>query len=92
MEQITTDCEVAYPVEEHVELSQLVVETVADAEDVDPLGLPPLYSEIDPDALDALFQPQLQPASDPPVGEVQFSYHGYTVRVTAAGKVDLTEA
>lgn len=88
MDQIATDCEVAYPVEEDVELSQLVVETVADAEGVDPLALPPLYSEIDPDALDALFQPRLQPTSGPPVGEVQFSYHGYTVRVTGEPERD----
>lgn len=82
MSQIATGCEVAYPVEEHVELSQLVVETVAEAEGVDPLALPPLYSEIDPDALDTLFQPRLQSTSGLPVWEVQFSYHGYTVRIT----------
>lgn len=82
MSQIATDWGVAYPVEEHVKLSQLVVETVAEAEGVDPLALPPLHSEIDPDALDALFQPRLQSTSGLSVGEVQFSYHGYTVRIT----------
>lgn len=91
MAESTTNYDMECSVEEPKQSSQLVIETVADAEGVDPIALQPLYSTIDPDALDALFQPQLRPASDPSVGEVQFSYHGYTVRVTAAGRVNLTE-
>lgn len=70
-------------------LSRLVVETVADAENVPPTELDPLYSTIDPDLLDALFRPQLDPGNEPPTGEVRFPYHGYEVRVTAAGLVEL---
>lgn len=91
MAEFATDCQVEWSVEEPKQPSQLVVETVADAEGIDPLALPPLYNTVDPDALDTLFQPQFRTASEPPVGEVRFSYHGYTVRVTAAGRVDLTE-
>lgn len=36
-------------------VSQRVVTAVAEACSVDPLELPPLYDEIDPDALDQLF-------------------------------------
>lgn len=91
MAEFAIDWEAEWSIEESKQPSQLVVETVADAEDADPLALPPLYNTIDPDALDALFQPQFRTAGEPPVGEVRFSYHGYTVRVTAAGRVDLTE-
>lgn len=91
MAELRTDCEAEYSVEQPTRLSQLVVETVADAEDVNPVALPPLYNTVDTDALDRLFEPQLQPASEPPVGEVQFSYYGYTVQVTAAGRVTLTD-
>lgn len=64
--------------------SETVVETVADLEGSEPLGLePPLYRVIDPDALDALFDP----ASGDPLRSgtrVAFDYLGYRVVVEDA--------
>ena len=57
-------------------LSEQVIRAVAEAEAVDPLDLnPPLYSAINPDALDALFRET--------TGEVRFTYHGHTVTIGA---------
>jgi len=58
-------------------LSMTVVECVADAEDVDPVALEPLYDAIDPDLLDSL--PDAAGFST-----LEFDYQGYTVAVTAA--------
>lgn len=63
-------------------LSEAVLQTIADAEGVDPADLEaPLYEALDPDALDALFRTD--------VGSVTFGYHGYTVTVFADGTVDI---
>lgn len=73
-------------------LSQRVIETVAEAESVDPTELTPLFSVVDPDVLDTLFRPQRKAGEVPDAtAEVRFSYHGYEVRATAAGRVSLTE-
>lgn len=55
------------------ELLRAVIETVADAEDVDPMELPPLYDAIDPDALKTL----LCSASEDVT--VEFTYVEYRV-------------
>lgn len=56
-------------------LSIVVLETIAAREDVDPTALQdPLYSVIDPEALDSLFQNGH--------GRVVFDYHGYEVTVS----------
>lgn len=73
------------------QISRAVVETVAEADSVDPIDLTPLYTAIDPDALEALFRPRLGSAGDAVSGEIRFSYHGYEVRVTAAGEVSLAD-
>lgn len=69
-------------------LSQAVVETVAEAEDVDPIELTPLYTAIEPDALESLFRPRAVDGGAVS-GEIRFSYHEYEVRVTSAGEVSL---
>ncbi len=64
------------------ELSLTIVEAVADAEGVAPEELvPPLYSVVDPDALDQMFLPT--PTDGRLDGEVTFWYQDY--RVTACG-------
>lgn len=73
------------------QISQAVVEAVSEAEGIDPTELTPLYRAIDPDALEALFEPQLQGKGGRVAGEIHFSYHGYVVRVTATGEVDLED-
>ncbi|SFC56178.1 hypothetical protein SAMN05444422_110124 [Halobiforma haloterrestris] len=66
--------------------SQRVVTKIAEADDVEPATLePPLYSTIDPDALDALVE------SGDADTTVSFAYHGYEVRVDGTGEVTLTE-
>lgn len=72
--------------------SRAVIRTVADAEGVDPTELAPLYTVIDPDKLDTLFQPKAtSPGEGTTVGEVRFSYEGYEVRVTASGRVRIED-
>lgn len=72
--------------------SAAVVERVADREGVDPTELStPLYSVVDPDALDALFCGGDGDASSIR-GAVRFDYLGYEVRVGADGDVTLVSA
>lgn len=74
------------------QLSMRVVEAVADAEGVDPVELDPLYTTVDPDAIEDVFRPQLTTGSVPdPTAEIRFEYHGYEVRVTATGRVSLAD-
>lgn len=71
------------------QISRAVVDAVAGAEDVDPTDLTPLYTAIDPDALESVFQSGPGDAGGSVGGEIRFSYQGYEVRVTAAGEVSL---
>lgn len=60
--------------------SEAVVRTVAEAADVDEVDLPPLYSAIDPDCLNTLFErSELNVARKTPT--VGFEYHDYYVTV-----------
>lgn len=69
--------------------SERVVSAVADRIGADPAALDPLYEVVDPDALDALFEPRrLHPdRSDP---RVSFAYCGCDVVVSADGGVRVT--
>lgn len=59
--------------------SEAVIRQIAEAAGVDPLALPPLYDAVDPDALDALFEPS---PGDPILsGTVSFTYCGCGVVV-----------
>lgn len=60
--------------------SEAVVATVADRAGRDPVSLPPLYDEIDPDALDAIFR-EGRP------GRVSFRYAGYEITVCGRDQV-----
>ena len=67
-------------------LSETIVGIIADLEGVDSTELtPPLYSVIDPDALESLFAS----TDDPAAGHVAFRYHGYDVRVASDGAVEI---
>lgn len=67
-------------------IATAIVETVATEEGVDPVDLDvPLYSAIDPDALDRLFRSA--PAGTDIDGRVTFTYAGYGVTVHATGAV-----
>ncbi|MHB9286801.1 HalOD1 output domain-containing protein [Halobacteriales archaeon Cl-PHB] len=66
--------------------TRAVVETVARSRDADLLSLPPLFDNLDPDALDDLVVATTDPASQPPL-QVSFSYAGTEVTVAADGAV-----
>ncbi|MXR41538.1 hypothetical protein GRX01_09330 [Halobaculum sp. WSA2] len=72
--------------------SLLVIDSVAEATDTDPLRLPPLHDVVDPDALDRLFPRDLgldTPAMD---SHVTFRYHGCDVTVHANGGTTVDSA
>lgn len=50
-------------------------------------ALEPLYTAIDPDALDSLFAS----GTDTTNGQVEFQYHGYRVTVESGGCISLTK-
>jgi hypothetical protein len=73
---------------ENVSATQLVVEAVADADDVAPEELtPPLYDAIDPDALDRLFA--AVPPADQTNRRIDFAYKDYRVSVSGTGSVSI---
>ncbi|WP_436910299.1 HalOD1 output domain-containing protein [Halosimplex marinum] len=61
-----------------------VLETVAAAERVDPVDLPPLADAVDPQALNDLFAPA---AGEGVPATVRFEYCGYEVTVRGVGSV-----
>lgn len=72
-------------------VSESVVTAVANAEDVSPLDLPPLYSAIDPDALDAFVGSVSSTRGEPDLS-ITFPYNNYDVTVTGTGSISLTKA
>lgn len=72
-----------------VGLSIRVVDEISAAKGVPAEDLTPLYSEVDPDALDSLFRPRGDAARGP--GHVTFEYEGYTVRAHHDGRVEVSE-
>lgn len=72
--------------------SQTIVKLIADLEGTPPTELsPPLYSAIDPEALDSLFHPPTTTESQTR-GHVCFSYLGYEIRVEETGEIEITDA
>lgn len=67
-------------------ISNRVATEVADTLNVDPLEIDPLYENIDPDALDGLFQTSARPHSDSYVG---FTMEGCTVAVYGSGRIEV---
>jgi hypothetical protein len=66
-----------------------IVHKVADNEDVHPTELDCTLSEVvDPDALDQLLK-SLEENNQDSAGVLRFEFCGYTVRVSAAGDIDL---
>lgn len=66
-------------------VTERIVETVADARDVDPVDLPPLYTAIDPDALNAMFDTDRRAPGRP--DRLEFHYVGRVVVVAGDGSV-----
>lgn len=72
-----------------VPLSCAVVEAVADASATEATQLPPLHDVVDPDALDALFQPRHTGDEPRDSGLVSFEYAGHRVRVGGNGDISV---
>lgn len=72
-------------------ISTAVVSAVAEATGAEPTELEPLYSVVDPDALEALFRPVGAP-SVPSPRRVEFEYCGCEVTVTADRTVRVSKA
>lgn len=71
-------------------LCQMIVEEIAEREDCDPLELsPPLYSAVDPNAADALFDSLDASRS---TGHIEFTYLGYEITVHSDHTIDVSEA
>lgn len=75
--------------------SQAIVEAVASAEGVDvvdlrPPAYEPLYSAIDPEALDLMFDHSAESSRSDI--RVSFTYEGYDILVYDGGRVDVSEA
>ena len=84
-----------YDVAADESLSQGVVRAVSTASNVDPIpdagaeseeSLDPLYTVIDPDALDAVFRTTDSSARG---GQITFTYHGREVTVHSEGRVSV---
>lgn len=89
MEAITeSDAEQVRNVCHSGDISDTVVTAVATATGTDPLELDPLYTVVDPDALDGMFQPSI--GAPPTDLEVRFSMAGCQVTVHADGEVAVT--
>ena len=65
------------------DITETIVSEVADEEGVDPLELEPLYTAIDPDALQALYEPPND------VTRLEFEYAGYEVIIEDEDQVHL---
>ncbi|RQG91782.1 HalOD1 output domain-containing protein [Natrarchaeobius chitinivorans] len=74
---------------ESAPVSQRVTHAVAEEVDTDPFDLDPLFNVIDPESLNALFEPT-NTGSHRTTGSVAFEYAGCEVTVSADGTVDVT--
>ncbi len=67
--------------------SMAVISTLADVMSVDPVELDPLYSTIDPDALDQFVYVHNRTSGDI---HVTFTHEGYSITVHSYGVVSIT--
>ncbi|WP_436936537.1 HalOD1 output domain-containing protein [Halovenus marina] len=65
-------------------ISERVIQKVAAATNTSTLELPPLYDDVDPDALDSLI-------NEMSGGEVIFMYNGHKVSVQSNGDIHLDD-
>lgn len=82
MHEITGHLELTNVVSDDESPSMAVVDAVTEAAGVEQTDLPPLYTVIDPDAVDSFFRSPLGIGSED-AKEIQFEYYGYEVTVTS---------
>lgn len=69
--------------------SETIVRLIADREGISPMDLsPPLYSAVDPDALDSLFGGRSSHGPQP-AGSICFHYCGYEIEVESDGDITI---
>lgn len=72
-------------------VSEKVVSAVAEETGSDPLALEPLYSVVEPDALDTFFEMSgLGPRRSP--FRIEFTYSGCEIMITGDGSVSVSES
>ncbi|WP_266082903.1 HalOD1 output domain-containing protein [Haladaptatus caseinilyticus] len=69
-------------------LTEQILAAITEVDDRSVYDLEPLYEVIDPNALDALFAPQVD-GSSRTVGDVSFQYAGHWVTVSSDGAVEI---
>lgn len=70
--------------------SSAVVHGVAAVTNQDPCAMEPLYRVINPDALDTIYG-SCGPTFRPKDVTTEFSYHGYTVRISGGGEFSIVQ-
>jgi hypothetical protein len=82
-EEFSTANALTYVRERDESPSASVIEAVSEATGTEPDRMQVLYEVIDPDALDALFEPDADGKREPPSGHVSFRFAGCSVTVYA---------
>lgn len=75
--------QVEYPYDETEAPSEALIAAVAAKTHRDPLEFDPLYETIDPDALNAIFQPRGGNNTNSPTASVELRFEGQKVIITA---------
>lgn len=68
-----------------IPLTQQIVEQVAATKSTSALDLTPLYTVIDPEALETIFSKRAQ------TGQIEFEYEGCSVRVDGDGEITVSD-
>lgn len=79
------------PTDQTDQPSETIVRMIADREGISPTDLsPPLYSAIDPEALDSLFDGRTSQEPQP-AGSICFRYCGYEIAVERDGDITIAD-
>lgn len=82
--------ETTYHIQENESVTEAVVRAVCSVTDSDQTGLEPIYSVVDPDALNVLFGSNGSDHSRLSDGVVAFEYVGRQVRITSGNTVKVS--
>lgn len=72
-------------------VSGAVVEAVATVAETDPFDIEPLYSVVDPDALNTIFGREANRPDQEGDVSVTFSFYGYDITVRSYGHIHVAE-
>jgi len=79
-----------YEFENGVSVTETIIWALADAADVDPTTLPPLYDYVDPDALNAMFDRRDELTDDNAL--LSFQVDTWNVFVSSDGRIRVCDA